>query len=338
MQLSFKHLFTAILSLNFINSYSGEIYKKELSAFKVNPKYAGIFDRNVSFGVNEIQQNINNYPNIPLFQHLMVPIAFYLGDFLLPLMLNNMVVVTPETMPQLYKYVDDICKEQSISTPTLLISRQDYIPITAVSYKILLSSGAVLLEQRTITESTDAALEAIIAHELGHLKYNHTNKTIFLSIVTFYVCKYGLSMLLSRNFVAKNLSIFHLLLFRFIRNKHFEKEADKFAYETLGKGDGLIEAFKLMEKKEAIYEQGFIDTYNLLQKSRNKLGIINYLRLARSYYTERAISYLQYAYEWLSHNTFLGEHPGHEARIATIREYQKNLESTGNSIKAVARD
>jgi len=316
MQIPYKYILATILSFCFTSSYSGDVYKNELTSLKENPTYAGIFDEDISSSLSSIQRDIQLYSHTSFSQRILLFIFFLLDP----------VVVTPNTMPTLYNYVDGICKSQNMTTPVVFISRKETF-FNAFASKLLLSCGGIMIGQKIMVECSDAALEGVIAHELGHIKYNHVNKNLALSILCSIATWYGFRLLLKRDSGLIELFIVKDILTSAIINKRFEKEADEFAYKTIGKGDGLIEFFELLEEKEAHHEQGFLDTYTLTQTHKNDVGFINYLRLMRRYYTDRAFDYVDRAYRWLYHNTFFGAHPSPEARIAAIRAYQQSLEA-----------
>lgn len=310
---------------------SGNIYKNELIAFKENPEYIGIFDKDISSSLNSIQRDIQTYAHTSFSQRFLLMVFFLLDP----------VVVTPNTMPQLYSYIDSVCKSQNMKTPVVFISRKERF-FNAAASKLFMSCGGIMIGQRIVVETSDAALEGIIAHELGHIKYNHINKSLLIAALVYalfptHICdnlfddytytipiatlgyniRIGLASYLNHELRS--------LIINAIINKRFEREADEFAYKIMDKGDGLIEFFELLEEKEDHYEQGFLDTYAKIQENKDNVGLINYLSLAQRYYTNRALNYIDKAYKWLYHNTFLGAHPSHEARIKAVREYQETV-------------
>jgi Zn-dependent protease with chaperone function len=321
-------------------SAGGDIYKNELAALKENPTYSGIFDENISSSLNSIQRDIQKYAHTTFTQRLLLSVFFLLDP----------VIVTPNTMPQLYNYINSVCKSQNMRMPVIFISRKDSF-FNAAASKLFMSCGGILIGQKVIVDSSDAALEGVIAHELGHIKYNHVNKLLLITALVYvlfptYICddlfdNYTYTIPITVNhdlrirlapFINSQL---RSLIIGAIINKRFEKEADEFAYKILDKGDGLIEFFELLEEKDAHYEQAYLDTYTLVQENKNNVGLVNYLRLMRCYYTDRAFDYVDKAMKWLYHNTFLGAHPSHEARIATIREYQESIaKSTDSGLQA----
>jgi STE24 endopeptidase len=107
-------------------------------------------------------------------------------------------------------------------------------------------------------------LVAVLAHEIGHFKRKHIQKTIALSIVTTGVMFYVLGLFLNNPslfaaFGMSQVSVYASLVFvaflfspvmRFLSifthllSRKHEFEADEYAVETYGKPDELISALK----------------------------------------------------------------------------------------------
>lgn len=116
-----------------------------------------------------------------------------------------------------------------------------------------------LIEGHSISE-----LVAILAHEIGHYKKKHVIKGMIISIVHMGIMLYLLSVFVSHRglfdaFYMNNVSVYSGLLFfgllfspiemilsifMNIFSRRNEYEADRFAAETTGRGDDMIEALK----------------------------------------------------------------------------------------------
>ncbi|HMK33006.1 MAG TPA: M48 family metallopeptidase, partial [Nitrosopumilaceae archaeon] len=287
-------------------------YYAELIALKNAPDAKIMFDEDSHEGLATIQRDINISKNLTPFQRF-VRSAFIALD---------VVVVTPDTMPLLYSYVDGICQEANIATPTVFISRKDGF-FNAFAQKLLMSTGGIIVGQKLMKEVSDDALEAIVAHEIGHIKHNHINKMLALHVVSFilfrmianqsnaganfvhqmdhdwargryinWYCKYKLVM-------EPVLSTFE----SFVINKRFEKEADAFACDN-GKASGLIELFELFLKKDQLREEEFVTVYELLQKNKADLSTNDYYSLIANYYLFRAGQSFTNFFKKIYHETF----------------------------------
>ena len=263
------------------------VYQQEIQALKANPIYKPIFDKEAPLDLKLIHRDIENFKELTFLQRL---IRFgILGA--------DVVVVTPETMPKLYGYVKTICEEQSVVMRTVFITRQKGV-FNAFAQKLLASSGAIVIYQKLIKQTTAKELEAVIAHELGHIKYNHVNKILGMNIAAAVGLK-----LLAKQFAPSyenhNFTQFIIAsyLTRFVINKRFEKQADEFAYKaTHDHGKGLIELFEHFDRKEKYNYDHYAITYKALQNNKSKLGYFDYLSLMADYYITKGT---HAAYTWI---------------------------------------
>jgi Zn-dependent protease with chaperone function len=164
-------------------------------------------------------------------------------------------------------------------------------------------------------ELSDEGLEGLIAHELGHIKYNHSNKKLALSLCA------GLFNYEVLHRLGIGIPFATSLIVAWIINKRFEKEADAFAYEANGKAKGLIEFFELLLKKDEIREEEFVTVYELLQKNKSLLSSWDYYRLVARYYVAKGGHLYAKAYKRMYHETFVGAHPSPQARIKAAQDY-----------------
>lgn len=316
MNIRFKFflVLTIVVSIVPCNVYASDLYHQELKTFKAMQKYKALFDKDANMSVQLIRRDIQNYTHLTWFQR------FVRGAFLA----CDAVVVTPETMPKLYTYVEGICKQQSIDTPTIFLTRERGF-FNAAAQKLLTSSGAIIIGQHLLKSVTDAELEAVVAHEIGHIRYNHVNKTMglywFNVLVSYELLHYiteGKDSLLNL-FISLHLSSFITM---FMINKKFEKQADRFAYEENGKGEGLIAFFEHIKQKNKDRDNDLSYTRTLLTTNKPTLGFYNYyLDLAPRYYCAKLGHLISKGYRWIYHNTPYGPHPSPNARIAAVKKY-----------------
>ena len=305
------------------------VYYDELEKLKNAPETKLLFNEDAHPVLAEIQRDLIMCKNLTSFQRF-VRCAFLALD---------VVVVTPETLPQLYEYIDSICKKAVIATPTIFISRKSSF-LNAFAEKLLMSTGGIVIGQKLINELSDQAIEAVIAHEIGHIKYNHSNKHLALRALTLITgaivwLKLGIKqgIMESDTDAQKEMKvlIYWVKLGAFVNvfsylpsliiNKRFEKEADEFAYKANGKGAGIIEFFELILKKDELREEEFVSIYALLQKNKNNISISDYYSLIMSYYLARAGQLYWNLYNEIYHETFVGAHPSPQARIEAAKKH-----------------
>lgn len=332
-------LLSGLLIASHFSSFAGNhgVYYSELKAFKKAAATKEMFDKDAHQGLSKIQRDITTFKNLGFFQRF-VRSLFLMFD---------VVVVTPETMPKLYEYVDGICQKAEIETPTIFVTRKNWL-FNAMAQKLLMSSGAIIIGQKLMHDLSDNALEAIVAHEIGHIKYNHVNKMIALHIgrdicyaalcsmlhlnrITFVKDENGLFIIPSQTELQsqiKSMNIKRILLdvslylaLWLMMDKRFEKEADEFACKDNGKAAGLIEAFEFMLKKEQLREEEFVVVYELLQNNSADLSLLDNMSLRLRYYVAKGGHLYGKALEYIAHHTPLGSHPSHEARIAAAQQY-----------------
>lgn len=309
-----------------------KIYYNELKAYKKDAKTRAIFDRNAHPVLSGIQQDIDIYKELSLFQRFVrsLPLLF------------DVIIVTPETLPTLHNYAHNLCTENDIQTPTIFVTRKRGF-FNAFAQKFLMSSGAIVIGQQIMKECTDQELEAVIAHELGHIKHNHVNKMLCLTFVTYYIASKIIHRYFNDSFNLGNLQVslppfidfkhdfsysknIYLsvtlaeLINNFIINKRFEKEADLFACQN-HKAHGLIGFCKHFEHKDVEREEQFTTTYDLINDSRQNIDFVGYLNLKARYCIARVFDYYTKAFKWVYYNTFYGAHPSPQARIQAAQEY-----------------
>jgi Zn-dependent protease with chaperone function len=321
-----------LITSSFISSANNHgVYYTELKALKNAPSTKQIFDEDAHFELSRIQCDVTIYKNLTPFQRF-VRSAFLSLD---------VIVVAPETLPKLYEYVDGICKKANIATPTVFLTRKDGF-LNAAAQKLLMSTGGIVIGQKLLHDLSDDAIEAIVAHEIGHIKHNHINKLLVLSVFTmilYYKLCGSLSLdkvtILSSDtsleicskigsLVAKKYALLTslFLLPSLIVNKRFEKEADEFACKDNDKSNGLIEFFELILQKDQLREEEFTAIYELLQQNKSQLSFDDYyFDLIIRYYTAKAGHLYSKARKYIYHNTFLGAHPSPESRIAAAKQY-----------------
>jgi len=311
-----KFFLVIIFSLVMAFPMQAGVYKQEFEALKERkPIVFSDRDPFVNSSLVKIQKDIENYKELRFIQRLARFPMFAMDGY----------VVTAESMPKLYSYVETMCANQGIKMPTIFVSTKKGF-FNAAAAKFFMSSGGIIVGHDLILDSSDQELEAIVAHEIGHIKHNHVNKILLVKVSATCVL-----LGLFTKFLKKNLTVVHhlalaqlsSLLTSLIIGKKFEKEADKFACHEMCKEEGLIEFFENLLKKEAQQDKDFDDTYILLKESKSSIEFSDYLGLHFNYYFAKSGHKLNKAYKWLYYHTPFGQHPSCQERIKSARRYKK---------------
>jgi Zn-dependent protease with chaperone function len=318
-----KFLLVSMVSLLVAGAQAG-VYRVEYEALKQSPDYKLLVDGEAADSLRGICRDIENYQELTRFQR------FVRGAF----MSLDAFVVTPRTMPKLYAYIDTMCKSQKMVTPTIFVSTiQGFFG--AAAQKLLKSSGAIIIGEKLVLEAFDEELEAVVAHEIGHIKHDHVNKILFLTTIAYVPALYMVHRFdkplvfdfssfkqtasLYRRLMIANLAA-NLLTSLYV-NKRYEKEADEFACKTMGKSKGLIKFFEQSLHKERVQEEDLVKIGELLEQNSSKLTKFDYVTLNVRYYLAKAGHRLNDAFSWLYHHTFIGAHPAPEERILVAKGY-----------------
>lgn len=294
-------------------------YKQEFETFKNSPRYEAIFNENAPQVLSNLQTSIEIDKELSYFQRFVRSVFF----------LFQPVVITAKTMPKLYAYADTLCERQHITTPTIFITRDITAKqgmFNAMAQKLLMSSGAILIGQKMLLETSDAELEAVIAHEFGHIKYNHINKQLLTTYLSLIPTTLASQWIFGNNKSTDEAKmwvsvIMAIYLSNIIIGKRFEKQADEFAYKVAGKGEGCIELFEDIKNRKNIYDDYYGKTYDILQENKKDLSYFDSFFLTTDYYIASIGHTLNNLSLWFYYNTPFGPHPSPDARIKAVKDY-----------------
>jgi Zn-dependent protease with chaperone function len=290
-------------------------YREELQAFKDNPNYKEIFDKDYpNPNMQLFRRDIENFKHLTSLQQL--------ASFIFVAL--NGIVVSPKTMPKLYAYVESISQKAHIPMPIIFITIDDGF-FNAAAQKFFATSGGIIIGQKLMNELSDEALEGVVAHEIGHIKHNHVNKGLALWLVSCCIAAKTLSYTNLHSLIKVILCLKSAsLTSQLVIGKKFEREADTFAYKAINKGKGLKQAFELFQTKTDAYDATYDETLAALEANKNEMTLENYLGLKYNFCILKFFHAIDKGYRWLYHNTRYGPHPSNEDRIATIDAHLNN--------------
>ena len=103
--------------------------------------------------------------------------------------------VKPNENPKLYSMVEDLSKKSGIQMPRVMIAN---IPMpNAFAYGSPIAGKRLAVTSGLLTTLNDQEVEAVIGHELGHLKHRDVQVMMFVSILPAIFYYIGFSLLFS---------------------------------------------------------------------------------------------------------------------------------------------
>lgn len=293
------------------SSNSNNIYYQELQTFKQNgPKE--VFNDDLDPRM-QMLRNLNryfyNYKQLDDKQVWRAPgFMFDLG-----------IIVTQESMPQLYAYIADICTRETIEMPLVFVSTNPGF-FNAVAAKLFTNIGGICIGQEMF-ELTQEETEAVVAHELGHIAYNHANKKLALLFMFYILLTYGPECIPEFMSSWPNSMFCSIICSQIVINKSFEKEADLFACQQ-GKAEGIKKLFSNWIEQSEQESIAFDQTLNEIKTSKDIVpSNVYYWAMLPLYYSSKLERAINTGIKWIYYNTPWGDHPSHEKRVKAAQKY-----------------
>lgn len=312
------------------------LYKQEFAQIKENPELKNLFEKNMLPMPHNLERQMQNFAAIPNWWHR-VACYFFLSQ--------DVIVVTQKNMPYLHAFVDSLAKKADVQTPYIFIGINEGV-LNACAAKFLKGIGGILVDQKMLNELTDKQLEAVIAHEMGHIKYEHINKMIALGVPTFFVslylshkamnfaksklpdnkvCSWGYWLCGGLRYIGLHeysIGVLSALLTTYLTKsvvigKKFERQADTFAHE-MGYAKDLIEVIKIWEQNNQQLDRQLIAVNDKLATEKEQFTPADFNELQQGIHGSQIIvKFLK----WLQAKTPLIPHPSNEDRIAAAQNY-----------------
>jgi heat shock protein HtpX len=106
--------------------------------------------------------------------------------------------IPPTEEPRLHEAVDDLSKKSNISKPRLMLAQ---IPIpNAFAYGSPIAGTRIAVTSGLLKTLDEGEVEAVVGHELGHLKHRDTQIMMFVSLLPAVAYFIGYSLMLSGMF------------------------------------------------------------------------------------------------------------------------------------------
>lgn len=159
---------------------------------------------------------------------------------------------------------------------------------------------------------------------MGHIKYNHVNKMLFLDTVRIAILAYiyqqeklgGLGCMLAYLFVPY-----------FLINKRFEWQADNFACKEALQAKGLIRFLERIKAKEMRLDTDLAKFYEMVVEKTSKCSEAVSSQIWVEYYVAKCSTALAKGFLWLYHDTPMGGHPATDLRIDNAKRIAEEQEA-----------
>jgi Zn-dependent protease with chaperone function len=303
----------ALAAFNLCRAETHE-YENEFTAFYTNKKRAYDCNLNHEKLDDEVLENANNenYKWYNLSQYKNRFLSFVLKA-------GGGIDTKKEDFPKLHKFVEDLCIKHNIEKPCIVVFPDSAEP-NAWACQLFNQKGVIAINGGLIYSMNDDEIKAVLAHEIGHIKYNHVNKKMMINygslFATYTLIKTCLkSEIFDKSWQNKSFIplitaniISRLITIRIMRK--YETQADEFSHVN-GHAKGLKNFLTKIDPKKMLRDQCKQLEFQIknhhdpefINACQNALRNLNIL--------EASISLLE----------FVDEHPTFAERIKAAQEY-----------------
>lgn len=134
-----------------------------------------------------------------LFSTILLAIVFNLAQWLTaPYLIDRMYKAkeaAESDQPRLYRMVRSICQRTGIAPPRIMIADMQ-IP-NAFAYGSPVAGKRIAVTRQLLNTLEEEEVEAVIGHEIGHLKHRDTQVMMFASVLPVIFFYLGYSLMLS---------------------------------------------------------------------------------------------------------------------------------------------
>ena len=316
------------------------IYAKEIYDLKKNdPEILVRTDTEITPIVRELLNQIdidkhlveqNN--NKSLWQRLKK--RHFLKNYPVPLLrtLGNCVLLTSQRAPNIYKFVKQVADDMQISVPTIfLFNERNFFNAFATSFST--NESAIFIGEKLLNRLSNEEFEAVIAHELGHVRHNHVLKKMVLTPFALFA-PFGIVPLLNylrsqkildygeeAELAIKLLSVPVGMLASIIAldgySRYCEKQADCDALKYTKNEKALVGFFQKMENMYERYKNDYAYLDEEIEKNSNQLNSSDLAEIKKNAWLNKKF---QQFFTWFYIKSPFATHPSPESRIQYVQK------------------
>ncbi len=283
-------------------------YLEEYKQLKENPSYQSLLDKNIHESIRILTRRLENAKSMNAWQRGM-------SDLLIQVVEG--IIVSSNNMPHLHAYVNELCKTQSVTKPIIVIAQNEGFLSRMIQY-LFAVTGTIVIGESLLKELPDCELEALIAHEIGYLKYHYIGKRTLANLCSFFAAPVVANGCGLGDWVG--LGIIWGLAPK-LMGKIYERASDDFVCNEAGNARGLINALKRLQEKAHKEDADFDRLHEAITQSKSQVGALDYTGLHLNYSGVRRLRKLGRFYTWLTYMLPFGEQYDPEERIKNAERY-----------------
>lgn len=178
-----------------------------------------------------------------------------------------MVMLTEERAPKTYAFIAKLISKFDVPMPIIFLPKDENY-LNAFSSSMLQSASCIILGEKFIKTTSEKEFEFVLAHEISHIKCNHSIKQLTNRIANKFLLGYLIKKLtgasLFNTFIGTMLA--GTILIDLPISRMHEREADRTAAQVVGPDGGISFFQKSNEKYTLDIEADFNYINDELQK------------------------------------------------------------------------